>query len=319
MMEEKVSIVIPAYNAATVIDRTVDSIKKQTYSNWELLIVNDGSKDHTGEVIDRIAASDERIKALHQENGGEIAARRTGALHASGEWVMFIDADDLLPDTAVSSLMKYQKMGAEIIVGTMHIQNFKPTGEKFEDYIYENRKTGLMDGEEFVCGMMSFHILMSACAKLYKKSVLDAFPWCLDRQIRQNPDMLMNIGIGAYVQKVCVTNEPVYEYLIHEGSASSGVMPFGNWMRLFDEADKYIAAYTHPEKLYEAFFHYRMERFDCMLRHGIIDFPKNDEHVIRIIKECANYQLSKDEKKVKILLQNMLLRKAFNWWQKRKQ
>ena len=319
MMEEKVSIVIPAYNAATVIDRTVDSIKKQTYSNWELLIVNDGSKDHTGEVIDRIAASDERIKALHQENGGEIAARRTGALHASGEWVMFIDADDLLPDTAVSSLMKYQKMGAEIIVGTMHIQNFKPTGEKFEDYIYENRKTGLMDGEEFVCGMMSFHILMSACAKLYKKSVLDAFPWCLDRQIRQNPDMLMNIGIGAYVQKVCVTNEPVYEYLIHEGSASSGVMPFANWMRLFDEADKYIAAYTHPEKLYEAFFHYRMERFDCMLRHGIIDFPKNDEHVIRIIKECANYQLSKDEKKVKILLQNMLLRKAFNWWQKRKQ
>ena len=318
MMEEKVSIVIPAYNAATVIDRTVDSIKKQTYPNWELLIVNDGSKDHTGEVIDRIAASDERIKALHQENGGEIAARRTGALHASGEWVMFIDADDLLPDTAVSSLMKYQKTGAEVIVGTMHIQNFKPSGEKFEDYIYQNRKTGLMDGSAFACGMMSFSILMSACARLYKKSILDVFPWCLDRQIRQNPDMLMNIGIGAYVNKVCVTNEPVYEYLIHEGSASSGVMPFANWMRLFDEADKYIAAYTHPEKLYEAFFHYRMERFDCMLRHGIIDFSKSDAHVVRIVRECANYQLSKDEKKVKALLQNMLLRKVFNWWQKRK-
>ena len=318
MMEEKVSIVIPAYNAATVIDRTVDSIKKQTYPNWELLIVNDGSKDHTGEVIDRIAASDERIKALHQENGGEIAARRTGALHASGEWVMFIDADDLLPDTAVSSLMKYQKTGAEVIVGTMHIQNFKPSGEKFEDYIYQNRKTGLMDGSAFACGMMSFSILMSACARLYKKSILDVFPWCLDRQIRQNPDMLMNIGIGAYVNKVCVTNEPVYEYLIHEGSASSGVMPFANWMRLFDEADKYIAAYAHPERLAEAFFHYRMERFDCMLRHGIIDFSKSDAHVVRIVRECANYQLSKDEKKVKALLQNMLLRKVFNWWQKRK-
>ena len=318
MMEEKVSIVIPAYNAATVIDRTVDSIKKQTYPNWELLIVNDGSKDHTGEVIDQIAALDERIKALHQENGGEIAARRTGALHASGEWVMFIDADDLLPDTAVSSLMKYQKTGAEVIVGTMHIQNFKPSGEKFEDYIYQNRKTGLMDGSAFACGMMSFSILMSACARLYKKSILDVFPWCLDRQIRQNPDMLMNIGIGAYVNKVCVTNEPVYEYLIHEGSASSGVMPFANWMRLFDEADKYIAAYTHPEKLYDAFFHYRMERFDCMLRHGIIDFSKSDAHVVRIVRECANYQLSKDEKKVKALLQNMLLRKVFNWWQKRK-
>ena len=319
MMEEKVSIVIPAYNAAAVIDRTVDSIKRQTYPNWELLIVNDGSKDHTGEVIDQMAASDERIKALHQENGGEIAARRTGAIHASGKWVMFVDADDLLPETAVASLMKYHGEEVEIIVGTMHIQNFKPTGEKFEDYIYENRKTGLMDGADFVCGMMSFHILMSACAKLYKKSVLDTFPWCLDRQIRQNPDMLMNIGIGAYVQKVCVTNEPVYEYLIHEGSASSGVMPFANWMRLFDEADKYIAAYTHPEKLYEAFFHYRMERLDCMLRHGIIDFPKSDAHVVRIVRECASYKLTKDEKKVKVLLKNMLLRRVFDWWQKRKQ
>lgn len=318
MMEEKISIVIPAYNAATVIGGTVDSIKKQTYSNWELLIVNDGSKDHTGEVIDQMAVSDERIKSLHQENGGEIAARRTGAIHASGEWVMFVDADDLLPETAIASLMKYQETGAEIIVGTMHIQNFKPNGEKFEDYIYENRKTGLMDGSAFACGMMSFFILMSACARLYKKSILDVFPWCLDRQIRQNPDMLMNIGIGAYVNKVCVTNEPVYEYLIHEGSASSGVMPFANWMRLFDEADKYIAAYAHPERLAEAFFHYRMERFDCMLRHGIIDFPKNDAHVVRIVCECANYQLSKDEKKVKVLLKNMLLRRVFDWWQKRK-
>lgn len=318
MMEEKVSIVIPAYNAAAIIGGTVDSIKKQTYRNWELLIVNDGSKDNTGEVIDRIAASDERIKALHQENGGEIAARRTGAIHASGEWVMFVDADDLLPENAVASLMKYQETGAEIIVGTMHIQNFKPNGEMFEDYIYENRKTGLMDGSAFACGMMSFFILMSACARLYKKSILDVFPWCLDRQIRQNPDMLMNIGIGAYVNKVCVTNEPVYKYLIHEGSASSGVMPFANWMRLFDEADKYIAAYAHPEKLAEAFFHYRMERFDCMLRHGIIDFPKNDAHVVRIVRECANYKLSKDEKKVKVLLKNMLLRRVFDWWQKRK-
>ena len=93
--------------------------------------MNDGSKDHTGEVIDQMAASDERIKALHQENGGEIAARRTGAIHASGKWVMFVDADDLLPETAIASLMKYHGEEVDIIVGTMHIQNFKPTGEKF--------------------------------------------------------------------------------------------------------------------------------------------------------------------------------------------
>lgn len=318
-MEEKVSIVIPAYNAATFIERTVEKIKKQNYPNWELLIVNDGSKDNTRTVIDKIATSDERIVALHQENGGEVSARRTGAIHASGKWVMFVDADDMLPETAIASLIKYYQTETDVIVGTMHVQNFKSTGEKFEDYVYQNRKTGIMDGTEFACGVMTFHIQMAAWGKLYKKSILDSFPWCLDREIRQNPDLLMNVGIGAYVNKVCVTNEIVYEYLIHEGTASSGVMPFANWMRLFDAADKYIKNYAHPPKLYEAFFHYRMERFDCMLRHGIIDFPQKDAHVVRIVQECTNYMLTNDEKKVKILLQNRLLRKVFNWWQKRKQ
>ena len=227
-MEEKVSIVIPAYNAATFIERTVKNIEKQIYSNWELLIVNDGSKDNTGTVIDNIADADERIVALHQENGGEIAARRTGAIHASGKWVMFVDADDMLPETAIASLIKYNQTEIDVIVGTMHVQNFKPTGEKFEDYIFQNRKTGIISGSEFACGVLSSHVQMSAWGKLYKKSILDRFPWCLDRHIRQNPDLLMNVGIGAYVNKVCVTNEIAYEYLIHEGTASSGVMPFVN-------------------------------------------------------------------------------------------
>lgn len=314
-MEAKVSIVIPAYNAEDFIERTVESIKKQTYTSWELFIVNDGSKDNTRNVIDQIAATDGRIFAIHQENGGEVAARRTGALQASGEWVMFVDADDMLPENSISSLMKYHQKGAEIIVGTMHIQNFKPTGEKFEDYVYQNRKIGIMGGTEYAIGIMTYKIQMSACGKLYKKSVLDCFPWCLDRQIKQNPDLLMNIGLGAYVEKVYVTNEIVYDYLIHEGSASSGVMPFASWMRLFDTANKYIQVYKQPEILHEAFFHYRMERFDCMLRHGIIDFPKKDTHVSCLIRECKKYKLTKDEKKVKLLLHSTLLRRIFNWWQ----
>lgn len=318
MNKSKVSLVIPAYNAANFIEHTIEAIKKQTYHNWELLIVNDGSKDETGTIINRIASSDERIIAIHQENKGEIAARRTGVIHASGKWIMFVDADDMLPETAITSLIKYDKNEIDVIVGTMQVQNFKQTGEKFEDYIFQNKKTGIINGTEFACGIFSYHIQMSAWAKLYKKSVFDRFPWCLDRQIRQNPDLLMNIGIGAYVNKVYVTNEPVYKYLIHEGTASSGVMPFANWMLLFDAADKYIKAYAQPGKLYEAFFHYRMERIDCMLRHGIIDFPKKDTHVVRIIRECNKYTLTQDEKKVKVLLQSMLLRRIFDWWQKRK-
>lgn len=91
MMQDKISIIIPAYNAAKFIRETVDSVLCQTYRNWELILVNDGSKDDTGAEIDTIASTDERIMAVHQENGGEVAARRKGVLHASGQWVMFSD------------------------------------------------------------------------------------------------------------------------------------------------------------------------------------------------------------------------------------
>lgn len=316
-MENTISIIIPAYNAARFIGKTVESVLCQTYRNWELILVNDGSKDDTGAVIDTIASTDERIMAVHQENGGEVAARRKGVLHANGQWVMFLDADDFMFRDTCEKMISVAE-GADIVVGTMHIQNFDEKGIKFENYVYQQRKTGWMNGTEFAIGVFLYQIQMAAWGKLYKKEIFDNFPWCLDRTIRQNPDLLMNVGLGAFVKKVLVINEPVYDYMIHTGTASSGVMPFQNWMRLFDEAQRYLQNYESSEELEEAFFHYRMSIFDNMLRHQIIDFPI-EEHVKQALFECSKYKLTSDEKKLKILLPNMFLRKVFNWWQNRKQ
>lgn len=316
MMKDKISIIIPAYNAARFIEKTVDSVLRQTYTNWELILVNDGSKDDTGVVIDAIASKDDRIKAIHQENGGEVAARRKGVLHATGKWIMFVDADDFLFKDTCDKMLSMAE-DADIVVGTMHIQNFDENGVKFEDYVYQQRRTGWMNGTEFAIGVFLYQIQMAAWGKLYRKEIFDNFPWCLDRNIRQNPDLLMNIGLGAYVRKVFVTNAPIYDYVIHTGTASSGVMPFPNWMRLFDEAQVYLKDYGTSQLLEEAFFHYRMSIFDNMLRHGIIDFPI-DEHVRQVLSESSQYELTNDEKKVKVLLPNMFLRKLFNWWQIRK-
>lgn len=312
-MKDKISIIIPAFNATKFIQKTVESVLGQTYTNWELILVDDGSKDDTGMVIDAIASADERIKAVHQENGGEVAARRTGVLYATGNWIMFLDADDFLFADSCKKLLSVAD-DADIVVGTMHIQNFDENGVKFEDYVYQQRKIGWMNGTEFAIGVFLYQIQMAAWGKLYRKEIFDNFPWCLDRNIRQNPDLLMNIGLGAYVNKVFVTNEPIYDYIIHTGTASSGVMPFPNWMRLFDEARNYLKNYEPSQLLEEAFFHYRMSIFDNMLRHEIIDFPI-DKHVMQALSECSQYKLTNDEKKLKILLPNMFLRKLFNWWQ----
>ncbi|MEN3365124.1 MAG: hypothetical protein V7606_2398, partial [Burkholderiales bacterium] len=91
----RVSVIVPAYNAAATIERTISSVLNQTYSDLEILVVNDGSTDETTALVQRIAEVDRRIKLLQKANGGLVSARNHGIAHASGEFIAPIDADDL--------------------------------------------------------------------------------------------------------------------------------------------------------------------------------------------------------------------------------
>ena len=95
----KVSIITPCYNAAPYIETTIASIQQQTLSDWEMIIVDDGSTDNSVEVIQAIIAEDSRIKLIHKENGGSASARNIGLELAKGEFIQFLDADDTIaPD-----------------------------------------------------------------------------------------------------------------------------------------------------------------------------------------------------------------------------
>ncbi|MBD1913104.1 MULTISPECIES: glycosyltransferase family 2 protein [unclassified Leptolyngbya] len=101
-----VSVIIPAYNAASLIERTLRSVLSQTYQNLEILVVDDGSTDQTPEVVTAIAHQDSRLQLLHQTNAGVAAARNLAIAHAQGEFVAPIDADDLWHPQAVEKLME---------------------------------------------------------------------------------------------------------------------------------------------------------------------------------------------------------------------
>lgn len=92
----KVSIITPCYNAVTFIEATIHSIQQQTLRDWELLVVDDGSVDNSADIIRRIAKDDSRIKLIQKENGGTASARKLGLEHAQGEYIQFLDADDLI-------------------------------------------------------------------------------------------------------------------------------------------------------------------------------------------------------------------------------
>ena len=93
-MEGKISIIIPVYKVEKYVERCIKCIQDQTYTNWEAIFVEDGSPDRSGEICDRYAAKDERIKVVHKENEGVAAARNTGLANVTGEYIAFIDSDD---------------------------------------------------------------------------------------------------------------------------------------------------------------------------------------------------------------------------------
>ena len=95
MMDEKISVIVPVYNVEAYLERCVESILKQTYSNLEILLVNDGSTDKSGELCDQLALRDQRIRVIHKENGGLSDARNRGIDEASSDLIGFIDSDDM--------------------------------------------------------------------------------------------------------------------------------------------------------------------------------------------------------------------------------
>lgn len=117
MREIKISIVVPVYNAEKELQRCVDSILGQNFSDWELLLVDDGSRDASPVLCDRLAVQDARIRAFHKKNGGVSSARNLGIRKAEGRYLFFTDSDDtLFPDTLATLYQRAQETDADLLV-----------------------------------------------------------------------------------------------------------------------------------------------------------------------------------------------------------
>lgn len=106
---EKISVIIPVYNSASFLERSVNSVINQTFANWELILVDDGSKDRSGQICDEFAQRDNRVCVIHQENAGAGAARNAGIEIAKGEYIIFVDSDDMIEPDYMELLSKHNE------------------------------------------------------------------------------------------------------------------------------------------------------------------------------------------------------------------
>ena len=118
-MNQTVSVIVPVYNVAQYLPQCVDSILSQDYADLEVLLIDDGSTDASGEICDQYAAQDSRVRVIHQKNGGAAAAKNAGLRAASGDYLTFVDSDDYLEPNAYGFLMKtLLETGADAVQGS---------------------------------------------------------------------------------------------------------------------------------------------------------------------------------------------------------
>ncbi len=133
-----ISVIVPVYNTEKYLDQCIQSVLAQTYTNWELLLIDDGSTDSSGAICDRYAEQDSRIRVFHKPNGGVSSARNLGLDNARGEWISFVDADDWIDGECYQKLLTYGVDSTLIYMSNIeHIQDginatYQLTNQRYE-------------------------------------------------------------------------------------------------------------------------------------------------------------------------------------------
>jgi len=224
-MKTTLSIILPVYNGELFLERTINSILEQDVDDWELIIVNDGSTDKSGEIMEKYMARDSRIKGVSQTNRGLGAARNVGYHESTGEYVVFVDADDYLEPNYYRQLIFAAKKYKSDFVVSSYIRDFvQPNGHSHSETIHF--KEQLLDmtqlKEECSNWKYTYNIYIHVWNKIYKRDYLEQHGILFDESIRYAEDIPFNIKNLEKANTVLFLDIPGYHYECHQAERLTG-------------------------------------------------------------------------------------------------
>lgn len=212
-MEDLISVVVPVYNVEKYIRKCIDSILEQTYTNLQIILIDDGSTDNSGKICDEYSEKDKRINVIHKKNSGVSAARNTGIQNAIGDWILFVDSDDWIElDCCKEMLLTALEEKSDCVICKCN----KVHNEEVNKFEYDNKKE-IYGSREFLIKVLNVQSGYGFChSKLIKREIIKEI--LFDTQLKVGEDALFNIHIAQNMNKIVFIENPLYNYRINAES-----------------------------------------------------------------------------------------------------
>ena len=303
-----ISIIIPVYNAAGYLERSLGSVRAQTYTNLEIITVDDGSKDDSLKMLNSFAMSDSRIKVISKENGGSSSARNAGLREATGEYIGFIDADDYIEPDMYENLAKVLDEDPNADVSQIQSCEEDENGEKIKAF-----GEGFLAYEEFT-GREFFRALLihqgdsSFCTKLFRREFFEGFSFSEGR-LNEDFELLVNMSEKMNLLKVC--KKPGYHIILRGQSNTRGDYKQSFYENVMENADKMLAltAKNYPEFKEEAAHFYLMQAMWFLLHIPVSEMNRGNELYTKVYKKVRAHRsfIRRDPYLIKKYRRNLLI------------
>ena len=267
----KISIVAPVYGVEQFIDQFLDSIRQQTFQDFEAILVDDGSKDNCPAILDRFAEEDSRYRVIHQENGGVSVARNTGLAEVTGEYVYIVDSDDWLEPTALEVLWEEaERTDADIIYGDWISEKKERSERRYSfphGFATTDRDTiaalqfAVNTNNKVLISRPEFdeirHLGGAPWRGLFRSSLIQENHLAFDPYVRgMGDDILFTLHLYEYVGKVAYIPRAIYHYRELEASYTHGYK--ANYLeavsRIFEKQEEFLRQYQKDQMAWEAYY-----------------------------------------------------------------
>lgn len=270
-MSASISIIIPCYNIAPHLSKCVDALLVQSHSDFELLLMDDGSTDATLEVCKRYEAQDPRVKAHTHHNKGVSYTRNRGIGLATGEWIIFIDGDDYIKPDYIESLANNCEANVWPICGMINVQKGKETENENYHQLLELFPDRIIPQKDFLY-LLKYHSYSSPWAKMYERSVIIQNKIVFPENVSYQEDLLFNIEYSKHIDAVKLVDYFGYYYIEHPTSST------GRYHHNFNHIDLLFSQFRKiigPKKAEEIFF--KRFIFDTILKKLANDFHSDSK------------------------------------------